>query len=268
MTHRKSHIVNHKSKHPMIQICAIASGSNGNCYYIGNRHDAVLIDAGISRRQILKRMKQNRLDIKKVKAVFITHEHSDHMRGVRVLSDLHSIPAYFTKPTLKKARPNDRPGKVEFFAPGDSVQIGDFTIHSFSKNHDAVDPVSFRVSINGKSIGIFTDIGTPCNNVNEHLASCDVAFLETNYDENLLWNGPYPYHLKTRVTSDVGHLSNTQAAELVTTIDSSRLKHIFLSHISADNNRIDFALEAFNGMKKDINIIPTSRYEPTEVLEI
>ncbi len=252
----------------MIQVCAIASGSNGNCYYIGNSSEAVLVDAGISRRQILKRMKLMKLDIRKVKAVFITHEHSDHMRGVRVLSDLQSIPAYFTKLTYKKARHSDKPEKVEFFTPGDSVQIGEFTIHSFSKNHDAVDPVSFRISINGKNIGVFTDIGTPCNNVNEHLAGCDVAFLETNYDENLLWSGPYPYYLKTRVTSDVGHLSNRQAAELVTILDSSKLKHIFLSHISADNNRIDFALDAFNELKNDINIIPTSRYEPSVVLEI
>ncbi len=252
----------------MIQICAIASGSNGNCYYIGNNSDAVLVDAGISRRQIIKRMKLMKLDIRKVKAAFITHEHADHMRGVRVLSDQHSIPIYFTKPTFKRARPADRPENVKFFSPGDSVQIGEFTIHSFSKNHDAVDPVSFRVTINGKNIGILTDIGKPCNNVNEHLAGCDVAFLETNYDENLLWNGPYPYHLKTRVTSDVGHLSNRQAAELVANIDSSKLKHIFLSHISADNNRIDFAMEAFNGLKKEINIIPTSRYETSVVLEI
>jgi len=252
----------------MIQICAIASGSNGNCYYIGNSNEAVLVDAGISRRQILKRMKLMKLDIRKVRAVFITHEHSDHMRGVRVLSDQHSIPIYFTKPTYKRARPADRPEKVVFFSPGDSIEIGDFSIHSFSKNHDAVDPVSFRVTINGKNIGVLTDIGTPCNNVNEHLAGCDVAFLETNYDENLLWNGPYPYHLKTRVTSDVGHLSNTQAAELVTNLDNPKLKHIFLSHISADNNRVEFALDAFNGLKDKLNIIPTSRYEPSVVLEI
>ena len=252
----------------MIQICAIASGSNGNCYYVGNEEEAVLVDAGISRRQILKRMKIKKLDIRKVKAVFISHEHADHMRGVRVLSDTHKIPVFFTEPTLKKARQQDRPENVKFFSPGDSVKIGEFTVHSFSKNHDAVDPVSFRISIDGKNIGVFTDIGAPCSNVEEHLSLCDAAFLESNYDEEMLWSGPYPYYLKNRVSSDVGHMSNAQAAELVRLMSGSQLKHIFLSHLSEENNRIDFAIDAFNGMKKDINIIPTSRYAASEILEI
>ncbi|NPA36335.1 MAG: MBL fold metallo-hydrolase [Chlorobi bacterium] len=252
----------------MVRICAIASGSNGNCYYIGNNEEAILIDAGISRRKILQRMKMKNLDIRKVKAVFITHEHADHMRGIRVLSDLHSIPAYFTPKTYNRARPTDRPEKVVHFEAGDSIQIGEFTVHSFSKNHDAVDPVSFRVSINGFNIGVLTDIGEPCENVTSHLNKCDAVFLESNYDEDLLWSGPYPQHLKNRVASANGHLSNNQAAELVKNLKSSKLKHIFLSHISAENNKLDFALESFKEIGNTINVMPTSRFEPTLVLEL
>jgi len=252
----------------MIQVCAIASGSNGNCYYVGNEKDAVLVDAGISRRQILKRMKMLKLDIRKVRAVFITHEHSDHMRGVRVLADNHQLPVYFTGDTLKNTRIQHRPENVHIFNAGDNISIGDFTIHSFSKSHDAADPVSFRVSLNGFNVGVLTDIGTPCENVRQHLENCDVAFLETNYDENLLWDGPYPYHLKARVASDRGHMSNDQAFELVRSLDGGRLKHLFLSHISADNNRADIALDVFKELQDDINIIATSRYAPTEVLEL
>jgi len=252
----------------MVQICAIASGSNGNCYYIGNEKEAVLIDAGISRRQILKRMKMKRLDIRKVKAVFITHEHSDHMRGVRVLADTHNMPVYFTGDTFRNTREQHRPGSVKLFEAGESVEIGGLKVHSFSKNHDAADPVSFRVCADGVSVGVFTDIGTPCDNVKEHLNNCDVAFLETNYDDDMLWDGPYPYPLKVRVTSDMGHMSNDQAVELVNSLTGSRLKHIFLSHISADNNRVEFALDAFREIGKDINVIATSRYAPTDVLEL
>ncbi len=252
----------------MVQICAIASGSNGNCYYIGNEKEAVLVDAGISRRQILKRMKMKRLDIRKVKAVFITHEHSDHMRGVRVLADTHNMPVYFTGDTLKNTRVQHRPENIKLFDAGDSVDIGDLAVHSFSKNHDAADPVSFRVCINGISIGVFTDIGEPCDNVKEHLANCDVAFLETNYDKDMLWDGPYPHHLKVRVASGNGHMSNDQAVELVNSLPGKRLKHLFLSHISAENNKVEFVLDAFKKIEKDVNIIATSRYAPTDVLEL
>ncbi len=252
----------------MIRVCAIASGSNGNCYYVGNDKDAVLVDAGISRRQILKRMKILNLDIRKVRAVFITHEHSDHMRGVRVLADKHQMPVYFTGDTIKNTRIQHRPGNVHLFNAGDSIDIGEFTIHSFSKNHDAADPVSFRISINGFSIGVLTDIGAPCDNVKHHLAICDVAFLETNYDEKLLWDGHYPYHLKVRVASDMGHMSNVQALELVKSLKGGKLKHLFLSHISEDNNRVDIAMDTFSELQDEINIIATSRYAPSEVLEL
>ncbi|TAJ05771.1 MBL fold metallo-hydrolase [Marinilabiliaceae bacterium JC017] len=249
----------------MTEICALASGSNGNCYYIGNKDEAILIDAGISRRQVLKRMKLVGLDINKVKAVFISHEHSDHMKGVRVLSNLHQVAAYFTRETKNKCRRDHLPDKVNFFNPGEVVHIGGIAIHSFSKQHDAVDPCSFRVEVNDLQIGVMTDIGAPCDNVRQHLAMCDAVFLESNYDERLLMEGPYPYYLKQRVASEKGHLSNDQAVELIRSTANGKLKTIFLSHISGDNNRPDIALKAFEPVADKYEVIATSRLAPSEV---
>ncbi|MBK3518446.1 MBL fold metallo-hydrolase [Carboxylicivirga marina] len=252
----------------MIKVCAIASGSNGNCYYIGTEKEAILVDAGISRRQVMKRMKELRLDINKVKAVFISHEHADHIRGMRVLCDTHGIDAYLTRATLNKAHPKHHPQTAHVFNAGDTVLVGGFKVHSFTKEHDAIDPTSFRVEVNGKSVGVMTDIGVACVNTREHLALCDMVFLESNYDEQLLEDGPYPYHLKQRVKSDKGHLSNKQAVDLVEELDTTSLKTIFLSHISADNNRVEIAMKAFEHLKPKYQILPTNRYAPSEIVTV
>lgn len=252
----------------MIQYCALASGSNGNCYYVGNKEEAILIDAGISRRQVMKRMKEVGLDINKVKAVFISHEHSDHIRGLRVLGDLHQIDAYLTKTTLGKTRVHHQPGQVKLFTAGDTIQIGNIKVHSFTKKHDAIDPCSFRVELDGKSIGVMTDIGAGCSHVKEHLKLCDAVFLESNYDEQMLETGPYPAYLKSRVKSDHGHLSNHQAVKLVERLNNSPLKTILLSHISADNNKPELALKAFQTVSDRYQIDATSRYAPSKVYTI
>jgi phosphoribosyl 1,2-cyclic phosphodiesterase len=249
----------------MVEYCALASGSNGNCYYVGNETQAVLIDAGISRRQLMKRMKQVGLDLRKVVAVFITHEHSDHNRGIRVISDLQNIPVYMTAGTLQKTKMDNRPCDIHTITAGDTIEIGDFRVHSFSKKHDAVDPCSFRIELNNLNVGVFTDLGAVCSKVAAQFAQCDVAFLESNYDQYLLEEGPYPVYLKKRVASDRGHLSNDQAVALASAHIGGRLKTLLLSHISADNNRVDIAMNAFRALEGHFKIIPTSRYEPTAV---
>ncbi|MBS2210845.1 MBL fold metallo-hydrolase [Carboxylicivirga mesophila] len=252
----------------MVKVCAIASGSNGNCYYIGTEKEAILVDAGISRRQIMKRMKELRLDISRVKSVFISHEHSDHIRGLRVLCDMHGIDAYLTRDTLHKAHRNYHPKTAHVFNAGDIINVGGFKVHTFTKQHDAIDPVSFRVEVEGLSVGVMTDIGAVCNNLKLHLEQCHIAFLESNYDEQLLEEGPYPYHLKQRVKSDKGHLSNKQAVDLVERLEKADLNTIFLSHISADNNRVEIALKAFEHLSKKYRILPTNRYAPSELVTV
>jgi phosphoribosyl 1,2-cyclic phosphodiesterase len=249
----------------MLEICAIASGSNGNCYYIGNEKDAVLIDAGISFRQIVKRMKNRNLNLSKVKAVFITHEHIDHLSGARVFGNRLRVPVYMTSGTYYGAYKNMRPDFPKFFNPGEATEVGEFTIHGFLKNHDASEPCSFRVQYHDKNVGIFTDIGEPCENVILHLQKCDGIFLESNYDEKMLWEGSYPWFLKRRIDSEFGHLSNKQAFDLLHNHAGEHLKCVFLSHLSKENNTHEIAYESIQPLTSRFEVKLTSRYEAGEV---
>lgn len=252
----------------MIEICAIASGSNGNCYYVGDEKEAILVDLGISTKQAVQRMLEKGLDLQKIKAVFISHEHSDHVRGVKVFSKRYHIPVYFTAQTYLKLSRRVQPNSPRFFKPGESVTIGSITVHSFLKNHDAVEPCSFRIELNDKHIGVFTDIGEPCDNLHHHFNQCQAVFLETNYDEPMLQNGPYPYYLKERVGSKNGHLSNVQALNLVQEKAGKELGLIFLSHISAENNTPELAMQTFEPLSVRYDVRLTSRFAPTDVVRI
>jgi phosphoribosyl 1,2-cyclic phosphodiesterase len=252
----------------MLEICAIASGSNGNCYYIGNEKDAIIIDAGLSCKQLVNRMHERGLHPEKLKALFITHEHGDHMRGARGVSKKLQVPIYLTTKTQNTAYKNMRLDHPKFFAPGDEITIGDFTIFSFLKNHDASEPCSFRIEYKGLNIGVFTDIGEACNNVKSHLQKCDGLFLESNYDEKMLLEGRYPYFLKQRVASNIGHLSNDQAFELLDEHAGNNLKCVFLSHISKDNNTPEKALERMNSLTSKFKIKVATRFEASEVYKI
>lgn len=249
----------------MLEICAIASGSNGNCYYIGNGKDAILIDAGISYKQIISRMMSKNLDPAKLRALFISHEHSDHMRGARVLSKKLDIQIWLTSGTFTNTYNNLLPCHPHFFTPGSVITVEDFKIHTFLKNHDAAEPCSFRVEYRGKSIGVFTDIGEPCDNVLTHIKQCDALFLESNYDEKMLMEGSYPYYLKQRIASSRGHLSNLQALQLLEKYAWKDLRCVFLSHLSAENNCPELALAAMNSLNSKFEIRLTSRSEATDV---
>lgn len=252
----------------MIEICAIASGSNGNCYYVGNEQDAVLVDVGVSRKQVLLRMGERGLDPEKVRAIFISHEHADHMRGVKVLAKVLDVPVYMTSETFGNTWNPNRPGKYDLFEPDVPVQVNSIIVHPFLKNHDAAEPCSFRVEVEGKNVGVFTDIGTPCNKLIHHFKACDAMFLESNYDEKMLMGGPYPWPLKKRVSSDVGHLSNDQAMELTREHGTEKLKTILLSHLSGENNTPELAYEAFTKVEGKHEILLTSRKEASEVIKL
>ncbi len=252
----------------MIKICSIASGSNGNCYYVSNGDESILIDVGISRKQVLERMSSKGLDASKIKAIFISHEHTDHYRGVRVLSNKLSVPVYITQKTYEKSWHPNRPKSYRFFSPGDIINVGRFKIHSFLKNHDAVEPCSFRVEHNNTNVGVLTDIGSACDNVKKHLSLCDALFLESNYDEDMLFNGTYPQHLKVRVSSDKGHLSNKDAAKLLEEYHNENLKLVLLSHLSGENNKPEIALSAFDNLKNKFKIDIAGRNSISDVYEI
>lgn len=249
----------------MVEICALASGSNGNCYYIGDEQDAVLIDCGVSRRLLLERMGERGLKIDKVKAIFITHEHKDHIQGAKAVVDKHSIPAYLTHETLMGVRCDQRPHLFHLIENDDFIEIGRFKIHPVPKQHDAKNPRSFRVEVDGFNVGVFTDIGAPCNNVISHVIACNFLILESNYEHDLLWSGRYPDFLKSRVSSDYGHLSNDQCRELVDLCDADKLKVLYLAHISEDNNSSELVMRKFNDLHDRLDVRLTNRYAASEV---
>ncbi len=251
-----------------LEICALASGSNGNCYYIGNETEALLVDAGLSARQLQLRLAEKEIDPSKIKAVLITHEHSDHCRGARVLGKRLGIPVYLTKKTFLAMRKAIQPEMPRWFEPNMEFQLGEFAVFPFNKQHDAADACSFRISYAGKHIGVMTDIGEPCQRVKDEFSRCHAVFLESNYDENMLMNGSYPYHLKQRVSSNVGHLSNEQASQLLKEHAGEQLQTIFLSHLSGENNTPGKAFAAFQVFTNTYKIELTSRHGATEVFSI
>lgn len=249
-------------------ITSLNSGSNGNCYYIGNDNEAVLIDAGICCGEIETRMKRLGLDLKKIKAIFISHEHKDHITGLAVLARKHQLPVYITKGTQQFGRVKIEKHLVNRFIADEPVRVGRLLITAFSKMHDAGDPHSFIVESEGIKVGIFTDIGIVCKQLTKHFKQCHAAFLEANYDEDMLMNGTYPYYLKKRISDDKGHLSNVQALELFKNHRPTFMSHLILSHLSKNNNHPELVKNLFSKHAEKTEIIIASRYEETALLYI
>lgn len=252
----------------MLQIASLNSGSNGNCYYIGNSSEAVLVDAGISCREIEKRMKGLGLAIEKVKAIFISHEHSDHIRGVEVLSKKYKLPVYVNDATRTSGRLMLDLSLIQTFDDKQSIDIHELSIIPFQKKHDAADPYSFTISFNGINIGVYTDIGQPCAALKEYFNTCDAAFLEANYDEEMLATGNYPYHLKERISGGLGHLSNREAYDVFQQHRSDKLSLLLLSHLSANNNCPTKVQELFTQNAGHTKIVVLSRHQASAVFEV
>ena len=249
-------------------VTSLNSGSNGNCYYIGNETEAILVDAGISCSEIEKRMQRLGLGMQNVKAIFISHEHTDHVSGLRVVAKKYQLPVYITQPTLRFGRLKLDVNLVNTFAPHQAVRIGSLSITAFPKFHDAADPYSFIIDCDNIKVGVFTDIGVACENVITHFKQCHAAFLETNYDEKMLEQGGYPFVLKNRIRGDKGHLSNTQALELFIKHKPPFMSHIFLSHLSKNNNSPELVYKLFSEHSDGVKIAVASRDEAMEVYPI
>jgi len=246
-------------------ITSLNTGSNGNCFYIGNDEEAILIDAGLTCKETEIRMQRLSLSMDKVKAIFISHEHSDHIRGLPVLAKKYQVPVYITPSTLisgKQQLPLELINTFHAYMP---IHFGGLQVTAFPKKHDAAEPHSFTVACNGITIGIFTDIGSHCEHVINNFKLCHAAFLEANYDEEMLAKGSYPYFLKNRIRGGNGHLSNRQALELFITHRPSYMSHLLLSHLSKDNNCPDLVHQLFNEHANGTEIIVASRLQETPV---
>ncbi len=249
-------------------IASLNSGSNGNCYYVGNAHEAILVDAGLSCRETGKRMKRLGLSMQKVKAIFISHEHTDHIRGIEAIIKNFSIPVYITPATLRNSRLRPDAAFIRSLSPDGQVTIGGLTISAFTKAHDAIDPCSFLVTGNGVTIGVITDIGTVCSRVIAHFSRCHAAFLEANYDEDMLEQGSYPTHLKNRIRGGNGHISNRQALELFAAHRPPFMTHLLLAHLSKNNNTPELVSELFSPYARQVEIVVASRYKESAVYEV
>lgn len=249
-------------------ITSLNSGSNGNCYYISNETEAVLIDAGISCREVEKRMERLGLSMKSVRAVFISHEHSDHIKGLSALVKKFQLPVYISPATLQGGRLQLDACLIKDFKAHQAISIGDLAVTAFPKYHDASDPYSFFVKCKNVCVGVFTDIGVPCQQLIKYFRQCHAAFLEANYDEEMLEKGSYPVYLKNRIRNGMGHLSNKQALDLFVTQRPKFMSHLLLAHLSQNNNSPEIVQQLFNAHAQNVKVSIATRHRETEVFHI
>ncbi|MBN2161818.1 MAG: MBL fold metallo-hydrolase [Pontiellaceae bacterium] len=227
-----------------LQACILASGSSGNSIYIASDKTRILIDAGLSAKQIALRLEEIGVTPDSINGICISHEHGDHVAGVRVLQKRHGIPVYANAGTLNgmKRQPKSHEVNVRIFQTGSPFEIGDITIEPFSVPHDAYEPVGFRIQCGSCRVGVVTDLGMSTSLIREKLKGCNALIMESNHDEDLLREAPRPWPLKQRIRSRQGHLSNIDAARLISESATDVLQHVFLAHLSSDCNTPDTAL--------------------------
>ncbi|MDF2542162.1 MAG: hypothetical protein K0S47_1880 [Herbinix sp.] len=231
-----------------MKLCSIASGSSGNCVYVGNENTNLLVDVGISAKRIESGLSSIDISPDKVQAILITHEHSDHIAGLGILARKYQIPVYGTAETLRAVRAVKSIGQVpeslfHSIKPNEDFMIQDIQVQPFSTSHDASNPVCYTMQSGGHKIGVATDLGKYDNYILSKLEGSELLYIEANHDVNMLMVGKYPYYLKQRILGDRGHLSNDTSADLISKLINSNLKHIFLAHLSKENNYEELAYE-------------------------
>ncbi|MBN2384840.1 MBL fold metallo-hydrolase [bacterium] len=226
-----------------MKISIIASGSKGNCTIVSDGQCSILIDAGVSASRIVNALSELELDVSTLKALIVTHEHTDHIRGIGPLTRRTGIPVFCTQETW--ARSKNIIGtidKVFHIESGISFQIEHITIHPFSIPHDAEDPIGLTLEANGRKVGLATDMGYATQLIKQKLKDCQALLLEFNYNRDMLISGPYTWPIKQRIMSKKGHLSNDDACSLLEEIIHDDLQHLVLAHISENNNLPELAL--------------------------
>lgn len=227
-----------------VRICLLASGSRGNALYIESAQSRILIDAGLSARELIRRLDGIGVRGDDLDALLVTHEHGDHCQGIGPLSRRYHLPVYLHSETRRELPSLGRIDEINEFSSGDVFNLKDLRITAFPITHDAAAPVGFTVETVEGKIGLATDLGIATRLVQERLKDCRVLVLEANHDEELLRDGPYPWPLKQRIRSNHGHLSNSMSAELLSGLVSAKLEAVFLAHLSETNNRPELAWQA------------------------
>lgn len=260
-----------------MRLCSIASGSSGNCIYVGSDSTHLLIDSGISGKRTEKGLNQLELTLKDIDGILITHEHSDHIGSLGILSRKCNVPIYSTKATIEAIKRKSTLGKMDSslfrIIKGDEpFSINDITVNPIAIAHDAADPMAFRLECENEKVAVMTDLGCYNDYIIRNLQGLDVLFLEANHDVRMLQVGPYPYSLKQRVLGRRGHLSNEDSGRLLSKVLHDNMRQIILGHLSLENNMVELAYETvrvevtmadipYNG--NDFPIMVANRYENT-----
>lgn len=233
----------------MLELCAIASGSSGNCVCVGSDHTHLLIDAGVSGKRIEAGLNEIDLKTSEMQGILITHEHSDHIAGLGVLARRYGIPIFATEKTIQAIKNTKTVGKIDedlfqVIRPGKRFSIGELTINPISISHDAADPVAYKVINGDKKVAVITDLGNYNQVLVDELQGLDALLLEANHDIKMLQTGMYPYQLKQRILGDRGHLSNERSGQLLSELLHDNFSTVVLGHLSKENNYEELAYEA------------------------
>ncbi|MGL4994121.1 MAG: MBL fold metallo-hydrolase [Bacteroidales bacterium] len=264
-----------------LHFLSLASGSSGNCYYLGTDSYGILIDAGIGPRSIKKALKEYSIPFERIIALLITHDHTDHIKYAGVLGEKFAIPVYTTSRIHEGMNRNYSMTEKIYSARRDiskevTFSIRDLQITAFNVSHDGTDNVGYTITLGDASFGIATDIGMITESVTKHLSKVQHLVIESNYDVEMLQNGKYPAHLKQRIHGDFGHLSNQDCALFISSIADEHLKCVYLCHISKDNNHPELAFKTIEmkladfGIRigKDFDLIALKRNTPTGVFHL
>lgn len=233
----------------MLELCAIASGSSGNCICVGSDNTHLLIDAGVSGKRIEAGLNEIELKTSEMQGILVTHEHIDHIAGLGVLARRYGIPIFATEKTIHAILNTKSVGKIDedlfqVIRPGKRFSIGELTINPISISHDAADPVAYKMINGDKTVAVVTDLGNYNQALVDELQGLDALLLEANHDVKMLQTGIYPYPLKQRILGDRGHLSNERSGQLLSELLHDNFGTVVLGHLSKENNYEELAYEA------------------------
>lgn len=262
-----------------MKISTLISGSSGNAIYIETEQSKVLIDAGQTGKGLTKALEEGcHIQPGELDAIFITHAHRDHIHGAGILSRKYDLPLYATEGTWSEMAPligPIKPHNICYIGVADTVEMGDLCLESFPISHDALEPIGFRCSTGDKTVGIATDSGVFTARMAQLLHNVDCLVLESNHDLEMLQKGPYPWSLKKRIASVVGHLSNEDAGKALLKTLGEKTKDVILAHLSAENNKPALALQTVGDILQknqvvleDVNITVAPRYRPGPLYKI
>ena len=257
---------------------SFGSGSSGNCYFIGNASNGLLIDAGIGVRSIRKCLKNLGLDFENIWGVFVTHDHADHIKAVGPIGEKYRVPIYSTRQVHEGIQHSycvteKLYSSRKYIEKNETIQVGEFKVTAFAVSHDATDNVGYTIEYKDKKFTFATDLGYIGEEVAVQLAMSDFIVLEANYDVQMLKQGPYPIHLQKRIAADTGHLSNDQTGLYLAENYNSKLQNIFLCHLSRENNLPNVAYTTIQNylenkqivVGKDVQLITLDRLVPSEI---